>query len=173
MALRCPVCRVDLHDIANRTGVAAACSSCFGIWLDNVCSRSVVTNLLEPAVKYVAQVADAKAAEKQAAPASGAGAYRTPASRPPANEPRTCAQCGAAMAPSHVASANVTLDVCAAHGTWFDAGELHTLSQQIEIASLADDADAAAFGREMDAYRRADAARDLRAAGVLVGFLRR
>lgn len=172
MALRCPVCKVDLHAIPNRTGVAAACSTCFGIWLDNVCSRSVVTNLLEPAVKYVAQEADARAAQKQTAVAAE-GAYRTAATRAQTGDPRPCAQCGAAMAPSHVASANVTLDVCAAHGTWFDPGELHTLSQQIEIASLADDADAAAFGREMAAYRRAEAASDLRAAGVLVGFLRR
>src|SRR5206468_7751396 len=33
--MRCPACKADLQQVPNRTGFAAACASCYGMWLDN------------------------------------------------------------------------------------------------------------------------------------------
>ena len=171
MSLGCPVCRVPLHEIANRVGVAAACATCGGIWLDNACSRSVVQNLLEPAVKYGAQQADAIAAKRAAE--GSTGGYREPAARAASDDGRVCAVCSKALARSVFEPARLALDVCSAHGTWFDAGELWTMCQHFDMKAAMDDADAVAFGQEMQAYRNAEMASDFRAAGMLAGFLRR
>jgi Zn-finger nucleic acid-binding protein len=172
MALGCPVCGVELHPIANRTGLAAVCGSCGGVWLDNESSRSVVKNFLEPAIKQTARAVDEAMSQRRAAPA--AGGYRTPAARSPGeSKPRVCPQCGGALAPSHFAAAGIMLDVCGAHGTWFDAGELWAMTQHFEMKAFADDADADAFGREIQQHRRGEALGDLRMAGALMGFLRR
>lgn len=171
MPLGCPVCKVPLHDIANRIGVAAACATCGGIWLDNACSRSVVQNLLEPAVKYATQQADAIAAKRVSE--GSAGGYREPAPRAASDEGRVCAACSKPLVRSVFEPARLALDVCSAHGTWFDAGELWTMSQHFDMKASMDDADAVAFGKEMQAYRNAEMANDFRAAGMLAGFLRR
>ncbi len=65
------------------------------------------------------------------------------------------------------------LDVCGAHGTWFDAGELWAMAQHFEMKAAMDDGDAQAFGKEMQTYRNADALNDFGGAGLLVGLLRR
>ena len=172
MALGCPVCGVELFAIANRTGLAAVCGACGGIWLDNASSRSVVTTFLEPEIKQTARNADEAMSQKR--PAPPAGGYRTPAPRSPGeSKPRVCPQCGGALAQSHFADANIMLDVCGAHGTWFDAGELWTMSQHFEMKAFDDDAASADFGREMQQHRRGEAMGDLRMAGALMGFLRR
>jgi len=176
MALRCPACKVDLYPIANRTGVAAVCGPCGGIWLDNVSSRSVVKNFLEPAIKETARNADvAMASAKAEQSAQAAGGYRAPALRPEgdAAAKRLCAECGVPLVQAPFHEANIMLDVCGPHGTWFDAGELWQMSQHFEMKSHADDSEAMEFGREMSAHRRNEAFGDLRAAGIIVGFLRR
>jgi Zn-finger nucleic acid-binding protein len=168
--MQCPGCRADLHDVANRTGRAAACSACGGIWLDNVTSRSIVQNLLEPAVKNAAQQADAMAAQNaESAQAQGSG-YRAPAPRPPDEAARLCPECGAPLAQTKFAAARILLDVCAAHGTWFDSRELATMAQHFEAKAAADDADAIAFGRRVQADRNEDTISDLQ---VLLDYFRR
>ena len=179
MALTCPSCKFELHAVPNRTGVAAVCGGCGGMWLDNASSRSILTNFLEASVKEMARGADAMVAQKAQAQAQAQGQaeaapYRAPAS-PPTGEvmPRTCAQCGGALAQSFFEPARIMLDVCGAHGTWFDAGELWAMAQHFEMKAAMDDGDAQAFGKEMQAYRNADALNDFRGAGLLVGLLRR
>jgi Zn-finger nucleic acid-binding protein len=171
MSLQCPVCRVALHPIPNRTGTAAVCAACGGIWLDNAGSRSLITNFLEPVIKQSARDAAALVAQQRAG--GHDGGYRAPAPRPAEAQPKICAACGVALAKSLFEPARIELDVCAAHGTWFDAGELWTMAQHFEMKATMDDADAVAFGREMEALRRAEVAADFRAAGLVVGFLRR
>ncbi len=65
------------------------------------------------------------------------------------------------------------LDVCAPHGTWFDAGELWAMTQHFDMKAAMDDVDAVAFGQEMQAYRDQEITSDLRGAAMLLGFLRR
>lgn len=135
-------------------------------------SRSVIQNFLEPSVKHTAREADAHVAQQRQA--TRPAGYRDPAVRPP-NEsaPRGCAECGAKLAQSLFEPAQIVLDVCASHGTWFDAGELWAMTQHFDMKAAMEDADAVAFGQEMQAYRNRELVSDFRAAGMLVGFLRR
>jgi Zn-finger nucleic acid-binding protein len=171
MALRCPKCRVSLHAVANRTGIAAVCARCGGLWLDNASSRSVLQDLVEPAVQLAAQQAALGCAE--ATPLPGGG-YRARAPRPLDDAAlRACASCDAVLIESTVRPAGVTLDVCAAHGTWFDAGELWAITQQRELAAMKDEEEVRAFGRKMETYRADDPFRDLGILGMLMGYPRR
>jgi Zn-finger nucleic acid-binding protein len=171
MSLTCPACNVALCPIPNRTGVAAVCPSCGGTWLDNASSRSVVTTFLEPHVKQRAREADGAAAQRREAAA--AGGYREAAVRPPDARERLCAACRSPLRRTTFEAARIELDVCAAHGTWFDAGELWAMAQHFEIEAMSVDEDVAAFGREIQAYREAEVFLDLRPAALLTGFLRR
>lgn len=170
MALRCPKCRVLLHAVANRTGIAAVCARCGGLWLDNASSLSVLQDLVEPAVQLAAQQAALGSA--QVTPAGGG--YRERAPRPIDEvAPRACASCDVPLVESTVRPAGVALDVCAQHGTWFDAGELWAITQQRELEAMKDEEEVRAFGRKMEAYRAEAPFRDLSILGILMGYPRR
>ena len=127
--VRCPHCDQDLHE-AKVSGVTlCGCGRCGGIWLDNAGSTRVARALERDVVNM------ADRASRTATTPFGSAKKALP-----------CPVCVAAL--SRTEHAGIALDVCTAHGTWFDRDELQEVSR-----------------RNM-AKRSADAKASLRASGV-------
>jgi Zn-finger nucleic acid-binding protein len=108
-------------------GAVSGCRTCCGLWLDNEASVGAARGTLHPAVVELAARVDAHVEPVQ----HEGGAYRVaPAAL---GEYRRCPQCGAALSATKVSRARIALDVCAAHGTWFDRHELRTLLNALAI----------------------------------------
>jgi Zn-finger nucleic acid-binding protein len=104
---RCPHCKKRLVTVVADGVSLSGCGACGGIWVDNASARKVLSN---PESVF------ADLARRAAAGATG--------SRGKSEKP-TCAECPAILDRSSVQG--IDLDVCAEHGTWFDARELETL----------------------------------------------
>ncbi len=105
-SISCPRCKVALFTAQARDVTLQGCGVCGGIWLDNEGSVAI-TRHADPRVGVLAARAEASATVR-------ASMIR---------EELACPICHAHMRkvnPSKLAE----LDVCAEHGTWFDAGEL-------------------------------------------------
>ena len=103
----CPRCEQRLF-FGDAEGVAMlGCGLCGGIWLDNDAAQKVADHYSERVVEM------ANRASKSAA------------RRPDLQVAARCAECRTEMQPRTFGT--VTIDICADHGTWFDAGELATL----------------------------------------------
>jgi Zn-finger nucleic acid-binding protein len=87
-----------------------ACQSCGGIFLDNVSSQVLTEGLSAEFVAFDTRVQRSTFTER---------------SQNPAHEAMfQCPRCLLQMLRTHVAAANVYVDACAEHGTWFDREEL-------------------------------------------------
>ena len=95
--------------------------SCGGVWTDPSASRRITKTVDRELVSIATQIA------KRAA-GSEAKATTSPDVR------RLCPTCGAPLA--CVRSGHVAVDVCAAHGTWFDRDELGRLARNLEFERL-------------------------------------
>ncbi len=109
----CPRCFAPLSAIVLGASQAQGCRKCGGIFADNALS-SRITSILDRAI-----VADAfaHAARKAAQPLDLHGPKLS------------CPECSLAMLPNYVQAANVRVDACAEHGTFFDAHELEAVSR--------------------------------------------
>jgi Zn-finger nucleic acid-binding protein len=150
-ALSCPVCRVNLLLAPVDTGELPVCGYCGGTWLDNARSQRVVKGLISDNERALAAHASVGAV-----PLPGA-TYRTAPPREQGDAPRPCADCGKPMARTQVQEIGIELDACPAHGTWFDARELVAIAEMFALKSAADDADCAAFKKELSAAKRGEA----------------
>jgi Zn-finger nucleic acid-binding protein len=108
----CPRCRAPMFETSVHGVALDGCGTCGGIWLDNAGTRAV----MQHADPQLLDLADR--AEKHAT--------ATP-DRAPADLP--CAQCKQPMQRIAVGETTLVLDVCVAHGTWFDAHELQVFSR--------------------------------------------
>lgn len=104
----CPRCRVALVEHQTKSVLLSGCLTCGGIFLDHAARGRVVTQLDQDIV--------------QAAGLAASQARYQPDVRATA----ACPACGVAMAIQKLAS-GVTIDVCNAHGAWFDRDELPQL----------------------------------------------
>lgn len=100
-----------------------ACESCGGVFLDNEMSQQLVRGILAHRVTEIAEDVDRNAH------ARGVHPYREIAGG-------GCPSCGVPMTRVTTTRAShgidhLELDVCAAHGTWFDAQELVTLREAL------------------------------------------
>jgi len=129
------------------------------MWLDNVATQRLVAGVLSPDTKGMVKQVERSASE---APHQ---AYRSSATV----GKRVCPGCGAPLSQSIIVG--ITIDVCTAHGTWFDPGELAALSQHFEMKAINDDLEAEAFGKQMAQERWEDAATDLVVARRILRFL--
>lgn len=105
--LPCPRCREPLFPVRGQVCTLHSCGSCCGIWLDN-----------EHAAKLAGQVDRellALASRVSLGRASGSPERR-------AGVP--CPSCSATMTVTAAPVGGVDVDVCNAHGTWFDKDEL-------------------------------------------------
>jgi len=111
--LACPRCKQRLFEGRVSDCVLLGCGACGGIWLDNDGAQRAVKTL-DQKIEEMSQRAASHATDR------------------PALEPRIdCPVCKKRMPRVHVGRAAIALDICAAHGTWFDRGELETVMEAL------------------------------------------
>jgi Zn-finger nucleic acid-binding protein len=107
MALACPRCRCPLATASSSIVTVGQCTDCGGVWLSAAAART-----LDAALDRVAQQAGERGEKAAVMPFRDGGGSADVA----------CPECGKICARYPVAG--VEVDHCAAHGTWYDAGEL-------------------------------------------------
>ncbi|MCK6536057.1 MAG: zf-TFIIB domain-containing protein [Polyangiaceae bacterium] len=107
----CPRCGGALWARELPQGSGHACGTCGGVWLDTA-AASHITRVL--------------CSETLAHAEAGARIARHPVDTRGAI---ACPTCGAAAQRSLAGQARVEIDVCPAHGTWFDRNELERVAQ--------------------------------------------
>lgn len=113
--LRCPRCN-ELMFVGRGSDMELhGCGCCGGVFLSNEDSR----RLLEAYPIAAVELADR--AERVAR-----GAYDERA-------PARCPSCEAPMTRTFVDKANLDLDVCKEHGTWFDRGEMQRVARALNM----------------------------------------
>jgi Zn-finger nucleic acid-binding protein len=110
-SVACPACGTPLTPLATPLP-ASACASCGGAWLTN-----------ETAIHVMRGIGDAQ--DEELVQTTHAASAHAP-SHPPADQPRACPVCASPMTPLVVLG--VTVDSCAAHGTWFDRDEVERIA---------------------------------------------
>lgn len=128
----CPICRISMLQGELRGIPLHECGKCFGLWLDTSTFEHICRD-----------------AEEQATVLGAPQSMGAPVSIGPIRYVR-CPHCQDLMHRVNFARCSgVIVDVCRAHGTWFDANELHhivqfirgggmTRSREKEKADLAD-----------------------------------
>src|SRR5215212_9366273 len=104
----CPACGLALAAAPQRPALLG-CGACGGVWADNATSKEIVEKLDGQLVE-LADTAAELAAKRVGAPL------------PSDARTRHCPECHGVL--DRVRHASTNLDVCTAHGTWFDRGEL-------------------------------------------------
>lgn len=107
----CPACGLELFGGAALGSTIFGCGGCGGVWLDIAACQRVATAPGAPDAREAAGLA--RRAQLNA-PNPGRDAP----------VPRACPVCTNAMSMTRAPRLPFGLDACAAHGTWFDAGEL-------------------------------------------------
>jgi Zn-finger nucleic acid-binding protein len=108
----CPQCNVALFAARKEGYRIDACATCGGAWMDHeLTARAVADADLTPA-----QLSDHAAKH---------------AGRVPATKGRACPICNGALKEKLVPEARVVIDVCEAHGAWFDADEMRTVIEAL------------------------------------------
>jgi Zn-finger nucleic acid-binding protein len=113
----CPRCHVQLHAGHTRNECLWGCANCGGVWLDSHASQRL-TQALDAEALSLADAAARHAAERVDTSAKDLA----------------CPVCEQPLVRRHVDRANVELDDCAEHGTWFDANELQTVARAMAAA---------------------------------------
>jgi Zn-finger nucleic acid-binding protein len=111
----CPRCREPLLGIAGIPNVRR-CEKCGGVFADNEASRRIVLAF----DRVLLEVGFASSQGKPPARETGAAL--------------TCPECLVAMRKVRIESAVCDIDVCPAHGSWFDPGELETVMRAYKRA---------------------------------------
>lgn len=113
--LRCPACKQRLTtvevDVAGPDVSLSGCGRCGGIWIDNASSQAL---LAAPQRVFIDLATRAGQNARHRGEAGGA---------------TDCPKCDARL--ERVRSHGIDLDICADHGTWFDAFELRTLIERV------------------------------------------
>jgi Zn-finger nucleic acid-binding protein/RNA polymerase subunit RPABC4/transcription elongation factor Spt4 len=115
----CPSCRVPMLRGKLQDVPLHECGKCYGLWLGTPSFEHICRN-----------------AEQQAAALGSAQPAGGPAALAPVRYVR-CPQCSELMHRLNFARCSgVIVDVCRAHGTWFDANELHCIVHFIRAGGL-------------------------------------
>lgn len=148
-SLSCPRCKVPLFQGKTETTSVFGCGACGGIWLDNAASQRLVSAIDGGIVSL------------------GAKATRAARVSPELTASVACPVCAEALA--RKVFVGVELDVCAAHGTWFDRNEVERVARGI-VASQNAIAGGATHDYEADARANQGGAYG-KGAVVLLGLL--
>lgn len=115
----CPSCRTPMLSGTLRDVPLHECGKCYGLWLGTATFEHICRN-----------------AEQQAAALGSAQPVGGPLTLAPVRYVR-CPQCNELMHRLNFAHCSgVIVDVCRAHGTWFDANELHRIVHFIRAGGL-------------------------------------
>ncbi|HUS67477.1 MAG TPA: zf-TFIIB domain-containing protein [Kofleriaceae bacterium] len=112
--MTCPRCRGPIEDMLEPRVVAGRCAACGGVWVDARSQRGIRAG--------------------GAALTGGATVDGAPHPVVDTSPPVACPVCGAWMRREHVADAKVDIDLCDAHGAWFDASELRAIARARNVA---------------------------------------
>ncbi len=123
----CPRCIVALFEGDVGDTKLLACARCGGVWLDPTASRRVARELDSQVHQIARQFA--KGAD---APVNGD------------SHGLSCPVCSEALEQKRIAAAEVEIDYCSEHGTWFDRNELNRVAGAVAAAKSVRDAVAAA-----------------------------
>lgn len=104
--MTCPRCSTLLGLVRQRDFTLQGCTSCGGVWLNSVDAQRFA---MAPPADVVERAAQAQAMAPNSPPLAG---------------PINCPICAQSLSRHRVERAGVEVDFCAAHGTWFDGGEL-------------------------------------------------
>ena len=120
--LPCPTCQKAMLSGKLGNFPLHECTKCFGLWVDNATLEHVWRN-----------------AEQHSLPPSRP--HLNTGMNPPGGLPRVkylpCARCRQLMNRKNFAQrSGIIVDVCAEHGTWFDANELHRIVEFIRHGGL-------------------------------------
>jgi Zn-finger nucleic acid-binding protein len=115
---------------------AQGCSTCGGVWLDNAATAKVLAGVGDRAAVAIADHLRSPTAPSN--PYRRGGTHGCPVCRQALERVVTDAR-------RHPV-AGIELDICRAHGTWFDGGELGTVAGAVVRKRERDDAEVAAFG---------------------------
>lgn len=105
--LKCPRCSVELFEGQTSNAVLYGCGTCGGVWLDNEASQRIVRTV----DKEVAELATRAQTHASCTVDTVRGGL-------------LCPECERPLRRVHFDQADLDLDICATHGTWFDQGEL-------------------------------------------------
>jgi len=107
----CPRCRHPLFEGRRDDAKLLGCGGCGGVWLDNAACQATLAGSAQDLVA-LAEIAGKVATEAVDVEAAGL----------------LCPACGQALARVQAPGVAIALDVCPAHGTWFDANELRLVA---------------------------------------------
>jgi Zn-finger nucleic acid-binding protein len=116
-SMPCPRCAVPLFEGKAGDVLMHGCGTCGGVWLDNVASARIA-NAVSPTITAMSD----RAALARRAPVDAA-------------TPVKCPIDGDTL--ERVTVHGIELDVCHAHGTWFDAGEVRRVGEAFQSARIA------------------------------------
>lgn len=131
MEMLCPACSAPLAEADVPDAMMFVCARCGGVWLDNAGSAQVAAGALSRGA-----LGDAYEVGRRAGEAQGGG-YRSPDA---GVTERRCPMCRAPLEGAYVGHARTHLDVCRAHGTFFDRHELIAVNTAFESEKLSADA---------------------------------
>jgi Zn-finger nucleic acid-binding protein len=119
----CPACTAPMTRLETRIGLVAGCVRCGGVWVDHVFGRLVLEGRVSDPMKgFFRHVAE----HATGVPAAD---YRTAGRR----AERTCPDCSAALTPRAFGPRGIVLDLCGAHGTFFDLREIDAIIFDVEM----------------------------------------
>jgi Zn-finger nucleic acid-binding protein/DNA-directed RNA polymerase subunit RPC12/RpoP len=127
---RCPRCAEELREARSGEKVVRGCPRCGGMWIDNATVEQL-SNAHDAELEDVA---------RRLVPFVAHSPRRSPEI--------ACPECHGSMRRSRLADTMHAIDVCDAHGTWFDRDELSTFVRAFaeQRAGEIDDEDLAAAG---------------------------
>jgi Zn-finger nucleic acid-binding protein len=125
MPSHCPVCASHLQDDRAGEEKILTCTSCHGHWLDRDAAGRVVAGMVS-----CVESARGPAPREQ----NDTNPYRRAPRQP--KRVRGCVECAAPMQQTFLRELDVILDSCAAHGIWFDAGELARVARWFAAAGV-------------------------------------
>lgn len=108
-AMACPRCTGPLFEGKSTRGDLFGCGVCGGVWLDNDAASALAKNADPELVELAQRASEHAKVTPETAPAGLA-----------------CPVCRQPLA--RVPAAVVEVDICEAHGTWFDSGELQRVA---------------------------------------------
>ena len=115
-SLPCPRCNAPLFEGTANQLILNGCGKCGGVWLDNNASRAVIESINQALLGLTDRAA------------------RAAKTKPDLSKPAKCPLDGEEL--EHVTVKGVEIDVCAAHGTWFDAGEVRRLAVAFNVSRI-------------------------------------
>jgi Zn-finger nucleic acid-binding protein len=102
---------MPLFEGPTRDVTLLGCGQCGGVWLDNEASRRLVQGVDRDLTELSERVASHASVRADPSPKG-----------------LSCPACSQGMARTRVPGTTIDLDVCAPHGTWFDAHELKVVA---------------------------------------------